>query len=501
MTGITRRESLVLGAAALGASGVPIIGARAQNAAAMDVPMADVKPPEYKIEKGASLKLVRPAKFVDPDQTWWDSNTKKFTEATGVPVQVSYLSWEDLGPQTAVIANTGAGADIVIGFSISPFIYTEKLARMDDLAEYLGKKYGGWFDLALLYGRKWKTNDWIALPIGGGTGPTVYRISWVKQAGYDSIPNDLEGFMTLCQKLKQSGHPCGFSLGHALGDANGFAEWALWTHGGSVVDETGKVMLDSKPTIDALKYVAELYKYMIPGTIAWNDSGNNKAYAAGDIGLTFNGVSIYFVLKNSKDPKLQEMAADTMHQKVPQGLAKRSPMSATILNGMLFKHSKYPNAAKEYLRFMMEAPQVRSVAVELPGLLVGAAEVLRQDEILDRGPEAGAVRRRHGYDLLRRLCRPDHAGGQRGGRQLHGRRYVRFRRHRQCDAGGSRQAGGAPGPALLRESLSSPEGRRPPPARPGRHFTGRPGRRKMQANGHPIVRQDGRMTCIREVTQ
>ena len=357
MTGITRRDSLVLGAAALGASSVPIIGARAQNAAPSDVPTADVKPPDLPIEKGASLKLVRPAKFVDPDQTWFDANTKKFTEATGVPVQVSYISWEDLGPQTAVIANTGAGADIVIGFSIAPFLYTEKLVRMDDVAEYLGKKYGGWFDLALLYGRKWKTNDWIALPIGGGTGPTVYRVSWVKQAGYDSIPNDLDGFMTLCQKLKQIGHPCGFSLGHALGDANGFAEWALWTHGGSVVDEAGKVMLDSKPTIDALKYVAELYKYMIPGTIAWNDSGNNKAYAAGDIGLTFNGVSIYFVLKNSKDPQLQQMAADTMHQKVPQGLAKRSPMSAAILNAMLFKHSKYPNAAKEYLRFMMEAPQ------------------------------------------------------------------------------------------------------------------------------------------------
>ena len=89
---------------------------------------------------------------------------------------------------------------------------------MDDVTNYLGKKYGGWFDLALLYGRKWKTDDWIALPIGGGTGPTVYRQSWVKEAGYDSIPDDLNGFLTLCQKLKQNGHPCGFSLGHAVGD-------------------------------------------------------------------------------------------------------------------------------------------------------------------------------------------------------------------------------------------------------------------------------------------
>jgi multiple sugar transport system substrate-binding protein len=96
---------------------------------------------------------------------------------------------------------------------------------------------------------------------------------------------------------------------------------------------------------------------MIPGTISWNDSGNNKAYAAGDIGLTFNGVSIYYVIKNSPDPKLQAMAADTYHAEVPIGMAKRAPRSAAIMNAMLFKHSKYPNAAKDYLRFMMEAPQ------------------------------------------------------------------------------------------------------------------------------------------------
>jgi len=185
----------------------------------------------------------------------------------------------------------------------------------------------------------------------------VYRKSWVKEAGYDSIPDDLEGFLTLCQKLQKIGHPSAFSIGHAVGDANGFCDWALWAHGGSTVDEKGKVMLDSKPTIDALKYVAELYKTEIPGVISWNDSGNNKAYAAGQIGLTFNGISIYYVIANSPDPKLKAAAEDTMTQANPRGLAKRTPASAAVMNAMLFKHSKYPNAAKEYLRFMMEAPQ------------------------------------------------------------------------------------------------------------------------------------------------
>jgi len=68
-------------------------------------------------------------------------------------------------------------------------------------------------------------------------------------------------------------------------------------------------------------------------------------------------VSIYYFLKNAPDPKLNQMAVDTQHQVLPKGLAPRSVMSATPMNAMVFKHTKYPNAAKDYLRFMMEADQ------------------------------------------------------------------------------------------------------------------------------------------------
>ncbi len=348
---ITRRESLALG---LAASSIPIIGARA---AETDVPTADVKPLTYKPEAGAELRVLRPAKFIDPDEVYWNLNTKKFIETTGVKVRVDYISWEDIRPQTAVVANTGAGPDIVLGFSSDPQIYASKIANLTELADYLGAKYGGWQELAVLYGTKWKTKDWISIPVGGGAGPTVYRQSWVKQAGYDRIPDDLDGFLKLCQDLQKIGHPCGFSLGHALGDANGFANWLLWSHNAMLVDEDGKVALDSKETLAALDYATELQKTMVSGTLSWNDSGNNKAFAAGDISLTFNGVSIYYVLKTASDPKLNAMAVDTQHQLPPKGVATRTPMSATPMNAMVFNHTKYPNAAKEYLRFMMEADQ------------------------------------------------------------------------------------------------------------------------------------------------
>ncbi|MGH6680750.1 MAG: ABC transporter substrate-binding protein, partial [Bradyrhizobium sp.] len=294
MNDLTRRQSMLLGAGVLGAATLAGQGALASTMEA-GVPVADVKPLGFAVEKGASLKVLRPAKFIDPDENWFRANTKKFTKKTGVPVELDFISWAQLGPQTAVSANTGAGPDIVVGWSADPQIYSNKLVELTDLAEYLGAKYGGWFPLAVLYGSKWGTGgkEWIAIPMGGSTGPAVYRESWVKDAGFEAIPNDLNQFLTLCQKLKKNGHPPGWALGHAVGDAPAFAQWLLWSHGAFAIDEHGKVALDSKETIDAVNYCKELYPTMIPGVTSWNGSSNNEAFAAGEISVTFNGVSIY----------------------------------------------------------------------------------------------------------------------------------------------------------------------------------------------------------------
>ncbi|HYZ63898.1 MAG TPA: extracellular solute-binding protein [Acetobacteraceae bacterium] len=348
MEPISRRHALTLGA---GLAATSIVPARAA------VTAADVPPPNTKPESGAALRVLRAAKFVDGDETVFNANTKRYTEQTGIQVRVDYLAWDNMPAQTAVVANTGAGPDIVIGFGPDPHVFSNKLIEVTDIAEYLGKKYGGWFRLAELYGKKWKSNDWIGIPMGGSSGPCVYRISWVKEAGFDKIPTDLGQFLNLCRALKKNGHPTGFALGHALGDGNGYAGFLLWSHGARLVDEAGKVALDSKETRAAIDYARAMQETMIPGTLAWSDPSNNKAYASGEIGLTANGVSIYYAAKTSKDPAAQAIAADTNHAVMPIGSASGPPQTCTTLNAMVFKHTKFPNAAKDYLRFMMEAPQ------------------------------------------------------------------------------------------------------------------------------------------------
>ena len=350
MHDITRR-SLGIGAGALAAAG--LLGRDAQAA----IPVVNVPPPNLPIEKNASLRILRPAKFVEPDEVIFRENTKKFADATGVQVRVDFSGWEDLRPQTAVTANTGAGPDVVVGWTDDPHLYADKLIDLTDVAEYLGKKYGGWYPLAEKYGKKFGTNQWLAIPMGASGGPALYRESWIKEVGFDSFPDKIDGLLDLCRKLKKSGHPAGFALGHAVGDANAYCHWLVWAHGGAMTDEQGKVTINSKATVEALKYAKAMYETFIPGTNSWLDPSNNKAMLAGELGLTQNGVSLYYSAKNSPDPKIAAIGADMNHAYMPIGPAGQVTQGALAINAMAFKHTKFPNAAKAYLTYMMEVEQ------------------------------------------------------------------------------------------------------------------------------------------------
>ena len=92
-------------------------------------------------------------------------NTERFAKETGVEVKVDFAGWEDLRPQTAVSANTGAGADVIVGWADDPHIYADSLVPLDDIADYLGKKYGGWYPLVEKYGRDVRNGTWISMPV------------------------------------------------------------------------------------------------------------------------------------------------------------------------------------------------------------------------------------------------------------------------------------------------------------------------------------------------
>ena len=310
----------------------------------------------YKVvpEKGATLRVLRWKRFVQGDEDVWAANTKKFTETTGIPVRVDAEGWEDVRPKAAVAANVGSGPDIIISTMEDAHQYPEKLVDVSDLANYLGNKYGGWYPLAKDYGMH--NGKWVAIMMGAAGNAIVYRESHVKAAGFDTVPRDLGGFLKLCQALKAKGTPSGFALGNATGDSS-WTHWLVWAHGGKLVDAKNNVIINSPETIAALEYSKQLYETFIPGTLSWLDPNNNKAFLDGQLSLTANGISIYYAAKTSQDPKLQELANDIQHAYFPVGVDGKARELNLVFPMMIFKYSKYPHAAKEYLRFMMEKEQ------------------------------------------------------------------------------------------------------------------------------------------------
>jgi multiple sugar transport system substrate-binding protein len=307
-------------------------------------------------ELGASLRVLRWKQFLQGEYDTFMANTRKFSERTGVKVRVDAESWDDIRPKSAVAAHVGAGPDIIMGTLADPFKFSNKLIDLTDLAEYLGAKYGGWYPVARKYGML--GDRWIALPQGASGGTLNYRVSTMRAAGFETFPRDLPGYLKLCQGLRKAGKPPGFALGHATGDANGWTQWCLWAHGGKTVDEKNNVAIDSPETVAALEYAKQLYATYIDGVLSWLDPSNNKAFLADQISLTFNGISIYTVAKTSPEPALRAIAADMDHANMPIGPVGHPTEQQNILNTYAYKYSKYPNAVREYLRFMWEQEQV-----------------------------------------------------------------------------------------------------------------------------------------------
>ena len=340
-----RRDFLAASAAAAGLAGLGIRPSFAQAAE-----------PTYTPEEGASLRLLRWTPFVQGDEDAWLANTKKFTEATGVEVRVDKESWEDIRPKAAVAANVGSGPDMVMCWFDDAHQYPDKLVDLTELANYLGGKYGGWYDG--MKGYAMRGDKFIAMPLTAIGNAVVYRQSHMEAAGFKEFPKDTDGFLELCKALQKNGHPAGFTHGHGVGDGNNYAHWLLWSHGGKMVDEKGAVTINSPETIKAINYAKALYETFIPGTESWQDINNNRAFLAGQVSLIANGVSAYYAAK--KDPALAEIAADMRTTNFPIGPVGQSVELHQTSSLLLFSHTKYPEAAKAYIKFMMEADQMNA---------------------------------------------------------------------------------------------------------------------------------------------
>ncbi|HWN51285.1 MAG TPA: extracellular solute-binding protein, partial [Xanthobacteraceae bacterium] len=201
------RRTLLQGGTALAAAGA------LTGPALFDFAKAWAEASPWKAEPGAKLTVMRWKRFVPAEDDAFNAMVAAFKAATGTEMNVFSESFEDVQPKASVAANTGSGLDLAWGLHTLPQLFPTKVLKMNDVADYLGKKYGGWTDAAA------KTcklgDDWLGVPVATIGGYMTYRKSATDKAGFSEFPKDCPGFLEMCKALKKNNTPAGFALGHA----------------------------------------------------------------------------------------------------------------------------------------------------------------------------------------------------------------------------------------------------------------------------------------------
>jgi multiple sugar transport system substrate-binding protein len=225
---------------------------------------------------------------------------------------------------------------------------------VDDVAEELGEKYG-WFPVAeriCKVGEHWKAIPWYP-----SNQAILVRKDLLLATG-EPIPSPdwtWEDLLRIAKKIKDvSGVGMGFALGHASGDANQFCYPLLWSYGGKEVEEDGRtIAIDSLGTRQALRFLKRLYdEAMLPGVLGWDDGSNNRVFLAGVLSMTNNSGSIYWASKKA-NPYVR---ANMTHLVFPDGPAGKFQL-AEVRQYVIFKYTRYPELAKDLIRYVMEKEQ------------------------------------------------------------------------------------------------------------------------------------------------
>jgi multiple sugar transport system substrate-binding protein len=129
-------------------------------------------------------------------------------------------------------------------------------------------------------------------------------------------------------------------------DTNMALRAVMYSFGSSVQDAEGNVVLNSKETLEAIKFVKAIYKEsMTPEVFTWDASSNNRFMLTGKGSLTLNAVSISRAAEKD-DP---EKGKNIWLAKTPKGPVCRMGLQHVMNVYAIWKFAENIEGAKKFL--------------------------------------------------------------------------------------------------------------------------------------------------------
>ncbi|TJY43501.1 extracellular solute-binding protein [Cohnella pontilimi] len=161
-----------------------------------------------------------------------------------------------------------------------------------------------------------------------------------------------------------TGLPLGASGGN---DAENMVRDVIREYGGVIIDKDNNVTVNSKETLEALKFIAKFWQEGLtpPASVTWDDNGNNKAYLAGTVGFVINSASIYDSLKKD-NPDLEKKTIMVSRLGGPIG----ESFVATGNVFAIFKNGKGTKWAKKFITEFYEKDFYNNLIEQVGGKYV-----------------------------------------------------------------------------------------------------------------------------------
>jgi len=249
--------------------------------------------PERAAAQQKTLKILQWSHFV-PAYDQWFNNTlaKQWGEKHNTNVIVDNINLTDLNTRAASEAQAKKGHDIFM-FLSPPAAYEKQVLDMSHVYQEVEKKHGKKIDLAHKSTFNPKTKKYFAFSDSYAPDPGNWHKDWWTEAGYPNGPDTWDDLRAGAKKIKdKNGHPCGIGLSQEL-DTSMAMRALLWSFGGAEQDEAGNVTINSKQTVEALKFMKALYQETETAEVfTWTPPSNNQAMLAGRVSYVANAISI-----------------------------------------------------------------------------------------------------------------------------------------------------------------------------------------------------------------
>jgi multiple sugar transport system substrate-binding protein len=319
------RRSIMRRGAALGLSTAAVSGVLLTTGRASAAPRAAAFIQERQ------LNTLHATYFVPAGQEFFTQVAQDWGSQNGVAVTTDYIAWPDLQPRIAAAVEGGSGADVIEMWDTWPYLYSENMVPVEDLAQAVSEEYGGFYDWVV----KTASVDgkWYSVPHGTSSIAYAYRISLFEEAGIEdpknNFPKTYDELFAVGKTLKEMGKPLGQALGQSLGDPPAFAYPVMWSYGAMEVEEDGTTVAINKPEfVEALQAFTQHWTDAYDETgLSWDDAANNRAFLSDQISATINGSSIYLAAVDAKegesklDYEVQVEPDDIWHSAFPAGPA------------------------------------------------------------------------------------------------------------------------------------------------------------------------------------